>query len=376
MHNSEEIEKLKENNNNFGLNEEKSSENKNNNNILISIYIFFISTIILFFLIIINLKLNTYNNFQSQFINHKLDYNITPIDPNGTKRKIYVKYMDFWPAFNINKFDIDHILKERYEVIQSDTPDYIFYSDFGRRNVGIENRIDCIKIFISIENKSPNFLSCDYAIGLHYIDKGDRYCRKPTDTSKLSQMQSLYNYSKVNNITIKNKKFCAWVVSNGGAYTRNQFYKKLSEYKTIDSGGRFKNNIGYIVKNKKEFLKGYKFSICFENSKKLGYISEKLFDAFQAGTIPIYFGDDSVKKLINSKSYIHVNDINDFNKKIDLIKKRDQDDDLYESMIKEKIVINDSYFEPELKKYKNFIYHIIEQDKQKAKRFKRKNETE
>ena len=45
-------------------------------------------------------------------------------------------------------------------------------------------------------------------------------------------------------------------------------------------------------------------------------------------------------------------------------------------MIKEKIVINDSYFEPELKKYKNFIYHIIEQDKQKAKRFKRKNETE
>ena len=149
MHNSEEIEKLKENNNNFGLNEEKSSENKNNNNIIISIYIFFISTIILFFLIIINLKLNTYNNFQSQFINHKLDYNITPIDPNGTKRKIYVKYMDFWPAFNINKFDIDHILKERYEVIQSDTPDYIFYSDFGRRNVGIENRIDCIKIFIS-----------------------------------------------------------------------------------------------------------------------------------------------------------------------------------------------------------------------------------
>ena len=189
-------------------------------------------------------------------------------------------------------------------------------------------------------------------------------------------MQSLYNYSKVNNITIKNKKFCAWVVSNGGAYTRNQFYKKLSEYKTIDSGGRFKNNIGYIVKNKKEFLKGYKFSICFENSKKLGYISEKLFDAFKAGTIPIYFGDDSVKKLINSKSYIHVNDINDFNKKIDLIKKIDQDDDLYESMIKEKIVINDSYFEPELKKYKNFIYHIIEQDKQKAKRFKRKNETE
>ena len=40
-------------------------------------------------------------------------------------------------------------------------------------------------------------------------------------------------------------------------------------------------------------------------------------------------------------------------------------------MIKEKIVLNDSVYEQEYLKYKNFIYHIIEQDKKKAKRFKR-----
>lgn len=338
------------------------------NKIIPLIYILLLLSIIYFIKLFTTNLLSSHNH---KYINHKLNYNITPINPNLPKRKIYVKYIDFWPAFNISKFDIHDILQERYEVILSETPDYVFYGEFGRKNIGIENKTDCIKIFVSIENRQPNFMKCDYAIGIHYIDNGDRYCRKPTDTSKLSQMYSIYNFSKENNITMKNKKFCSWVVSNSRASTRNLFFEKLSEYKKIDSGGKFKNNIGYIVKNKNEFLKNYKFSICFENSKSLGYVSEKIFDSFEAGTIPIYFGDDSIKELINPKAYIHVKDKNDIYNKIELIKKIDQDDSLYESMIKEKIVLNDSVYEQEYLKYKNFIYHIIEQDKQKAKRFKR-----
>ena len=373
MQNSEEIESLKE----FGNNNENKIEkfHKNNyDNFVFFIYLLFISFIFIFIISIIHIKLN--NKKENAFINHKLSYNITPIDPNIPKRKIYVQYMDFWPAFKLEKFDIHDILKERYDVVISDEPDYVFFGEFGRKNYGIENKFDCIKIFLSVENRKPNFARTDYAIGLHYIDRGDRYCRKPTDTSKLSEMKTIYNITKLKNINNKNKKFCAWLVSNGGSMTRNLFYKKLSEYKRIDSGGKFQNNIGYIVENKKEFLKNYKFSICFENSKKNGYISEKLFDAFEAGTIPIYFGDDSVKELINNKAYIHVKDKNDFENKIELIKKIDQDDKLYEKIIKEKIVIDDNIYEVELQKYKNFIYHIIEQDKQKAKRFKRIDEVE
>ena len=41
-------------------------------------------------------------------------------------------------------------------------------------------------------------------------------------------------------------------------------------------------------------------------------------------------------------------------------------------MIREKIIIDDSRYPREVQKYKDFIYHIIEQDKQKAKRFPRK----
>ena len=292
----------------------------------------------------------------------------------GEKRKIYVKYMDFWPAFKLERFDVHRILLERYEVIQSDNPDYVIFGEFGGENYGIENRINCIKLFLSIENRDPNFDNTDYAIGIHYIDMGDRYFRKPTETHQLSAIQTVYNVTQVKNIDIPSKKFCAWVVSNGGGTERNKFFDKLSQYKVVDSGGSFRNNVGGPVGDKLEFLSHYKFSICFENSKTQGYISEKLVDAFEAGTIPIYFGDDTILELLNNKSYIHVKSEDEFDEKIELIKQIDNNDTLYQEMIREKIVIDDTRYAKELQKYKDFIYHVIEQDKEKAKRFKRTNE--
>ena len=327
-----------------------------------------------------NLKMAMENNNQNnQNQNNQDQNNLQPVSSNniqtGGKRKIYVKYMDFWPAFILKNFDVHKILLEKYEVIESDTPDYVIFSEFGGENYGIENRIDCVKLFLSIENRDPNFDITDYAIGIHYINNGDRYFRKPTETHQLTALGNVYNATKLRGVGTSNRKFCAWVVSNGSGSVRNQFYEELSIYKTVDSGGSYKNNVGGSVDDKLGFLKNYKFSICFENSKTAGYVSEKLSDAFEAGTIPIYYGDDTVLELLNNRSYIHVIDENDFKDKIDLIKKIDQNDTLYEEMIREKIVIDDSRYPKEVQKYKDFIYHIFEQDKQKAKRFERKNET-
>ena len=293
--------------------------------------------------------------------------------PPAEKRKIYVQIMDFWPAFSLQRFDVLRILKERYEVIFSDYPDYVIFSEFGGQNYDIENRINCVKLFLSIENRDPNFANTDYAIGIHYIDKGDRYFRKPTETHQLTAIQTVYNVTQVKNIDVSKKKFCAWVVSNGGGRVRNLFFDKLSQYKVVDSGGHFRNNVGGSVGDKIQFLTNYKFSICMENSKTQGYISEKLVDCFEAGTIPIYYGDDTILELLNNKSYIHVRNEDEFDEKIEWIKKIDNNDTLYQEVIREKIVIDDTRYARELQKYKDFIYHIIEQDKEKAKRFPRKN---
>ena len=320
---------------------------------------------------------NNFNNINDNNNNENNNENNNLVQNNnqtGMKRKIYVKYMDFWPAFVLERFDVHKILIEKYEVIISDKPDYVIFGEFGGENYGIENIFDCIKLFLTIENRGPDFHNTDYAIGIHYINKEDRYFRKPTETHQLSAIGSVYNVTQVKGQDIKKKKFCAWVVSNGSAEVRNLFYDKLSEYKTVDSGGAYKNNVGGPVEDKMQFLGNYKFSICFENSKTPGYISEKLSDAFEAGTIPIYYGDDTVLELLNNKSYIHVFDEDDFYEKIELIKKIDQNDTLYEQVIREKIVIDDTRYPREVQKYKDFIYHIIDQDKQKAKRFERKTD--
>ncbi len=52
-------------------------------------------------------------------------------------------------------------------------------------------------------------------------------------------------------------------------------------------------------------LSNYKFSICFENMTNIkGYITEKIFDCFFAGSIPIYWGADNIDKYIPSDCYI------------------------------------------------------------------------
>ena len=58
-------------------------------------------------------------------------------------------------------------------------------------NNGIERKYNCVKLFLTIENRFPDFGNTDYAIGIHYINNGDRYSRKPTEVHQLS---AIYSY--------------------------------------------------------------------------------------------------------------------------------------------------------------------------------------
>ena len=59
------------------------------------------------------------------------------------------------------------------------------------------------------------------------------------------------------------------------------------------------------IKSKKEILKKYKFSICYENARDIsGYITEKIFDSFFAGCVPIYWGAQNVTDHIPANTFI------------------------------------------------------------------------
>ena len=132
--------------------------------------------------------------------------------------------------------------------------------------------------------------------------------------------------------------------------------------------GKYNNNIGRNISNKIEFLKSYKFSISMENTEGNGYISEKIVDSFLAGTIPIYYGDYMIDEYINPKSYILIKGEKDILTKINYIKKIDNDNNLYKSLLKEKVLLVDNIKSENDKELKNFLLHIFKQDKSKAYR--------
>lgn len=62
------------------------------------------------------------------------------------------------------------------------------------------------------------------------------------------------------------------------------------------------------VDSKYETLSRYKFAICYENAKSIpGYITEKIFDCFFAGCIPVYLGPPNIDEFIPRNTYIDKN---------------------------------------------------------------------
>ena len=58
------------------------------------------------------------------------------------------------------------------------------------------------------------------------------------------------------------------------------------------------------VAEKLETLSHYRFSLCLENSAFEGYVSEKIFDCFFVGTIPIYLGAPDIQRVIPTDTFI------------------------------------------------------------------------
>lgn len=56
--------------------------------------------------------------------------------------------------------------------------------------------------------------------------------------------------------------------------------------------------------SKFEVMSRYDFALCFENFIMDGYITEKIFDCFYSGVIPVYWGGDHITQYIPEKCFI------------------------------------------------------------------------
>jgi hypothetical protein len=96
--------------------------------------------------------------------------------------------------------------------------------------------------------------------------------------------------------------------------------------------------VGGPVPNKTDFCRGYKFCIAFENSSAPGYTTEKLIDAWMAGCVPVYWGDERVGDHFNTKCFIHARDFISWESLADFVITVDKTPSLYEEYLKQPLL--------------------------------------
>ena len=59
-----------------------------------------------------------------------------------------------------------------------------------------------------------------------------------------------------------------------------------------------------VAKSKSGTLASYRFALCFENMIQPGWITEKIFDCFFAGTVPVYWGAPDIASWVPEECFI------------------------------------------------------------------------
>jgi len=225
---------------------------------------------------------------------------------------IRLGFAGFWDSFDPRDNFLTRLLETRWRIELVDDPDFLIHSCIGRGRHD-HRRFDCVRIFYTGENVAPDWLSTDWAFTFEYTDH-PRHFRLPhwpfyIDPPRLVKgLAAGSPPPDVEAILAARPRFCGFVVSNPLCRTRNEFFRRLSKYKRVDSGGKLFNNVGGRVADKRAFLAAHRFTIAFENESHPGYTTEKLAEAMAAGSIPIYWGDPLVGRDFDTRSFLSVHD--------------------------------------------------------------------
>jgi len=242
--------------------------------------------------------------------------------------KIKLRYIDTMSKNYTNEV-LWKLITQWYDIDEDSEPDYIIDGGMGSEFTKFPN---AVRIQIIGENIAPDFNAFDYAIGFDHMQFGDRYIRVPLYVFYDAYQNMLSITKSLNKEELCKRKFCSFVVSNSryADPKRDEFFKKLCEYKKVDSAGRHLNNMGgSFLEDKLAFVAQYKFNIAFENCSSDGYTTEKIMEPMSVNSLPIYWGNPNVEIDFNKDSFINLSSFKTVEDCIEYIKLLDNDDDLY-----------------------------------------------
>ena len=123
------------------------------------------------------------------------------------------------------------------------------------------------------------------------------------------------NYSKrfevIDFFENQNKKFHLYGTGWHHKSYKNNIINKICNNRYIKIRADLPINYKGEIKNKINLGSKFLFQFAIENTKNVkGYISEKIFDCFFSGSIPIYSGSSDIKNYIPENIFINFDDFN------------------------------------------------------------------
>ena len=290
-------------------------------------------------------------------------------------KTVRIKFKGFWENCDYDSLFITKILRKHYHVEFSEDADYVICSSFGFFDYLDEDKI---RIMFSGENYVPEFNYVDYAFSFYPIEFLDRHCTIPgmiyLSTDPLEEL-SRKNRDYSNDIMDSKVYFANLIASHeSDKNMRSCLVKTLKQYKRVECAGTLFNNMpeGKTVSmwegTKLPFVKKCKFTLCPESVIHEGFVTEKIFDAFMADTIPVYYGSSTVSSIFNKKAYLDVSDFDSLDSLLERIIELDNDDEQYLEMLRQPIFADPDYIENSLKKIENYLCYIFDQPIEKAYR--------
>lgn len=260
---------------------------------------------------------------------------------------IKLSYVNYWDR-SLNDEQDNYFVKfiknnigEVKIVGYNEKPDILLCTVYGNINRA-KNIKAKVKIFFYGENleRYPPYNNLkllksvfDIILGFKYTNKNEKIFRFPLwlcyypyynmnnkDDNVITHLENLYE----ENIKIKKKNLCSLIARHDRNGNRTILLNEVKKYGKVMCPSKFNNNCKGIDKGNKakiNFVKNSVYNICPENSRWEGYFTEKIFQALESGSIPIYTAIDKPEKdILNENKYCFIKNITDKNEVSNKIK--------------------------------------------------------
>ncbi|KAA0597016.1 hypothetical protein J2848_000139 [Azospirillum lipoferum] len=258
----------------------------------------------------------------------------------SARPRLKIAFFDFWPEFDPTANFFVDILSGRFDlsVVDNDS-DLAIVSVFGTRH---REARTARALFFTGENVRPPLDGVDMSVSFDRIDD-PRHYRLPLyvmhawdhrrEGATPHFCHPVLPPVPPTREEAAKRKFCAFLYKNPNCARRNDFFQMLCARRHVDSVGWLLNNTGSVVKMgwlpKIRVFSRYRFAFAFENASHPGYLTEKILDAFQAGAVPLYWGDPGVLRDVAAGSFVDVPRYSSDEEAIDAILAIDDDYDTY-----------------------------------------------